>query len=119
MTKETCDIIRVCKGTLNEEMEKLYPTTDYLERVKIYLAKLYDVSPEDYTEKDVSKVMLEAACDYIDTCDKPSFFLRLLNIREDENYSLSKRIGIAFNFVQVRQDGEYINGFKKEFFEEN
>jgi hypothetical protein len=111
MTERTCNIIRACKGTLCWGIE------DRLERIKTYLSAECDCDKEDYTDADIESIMINAAYDYIDTCDKPSSFLRLMYECIAKPVNLADRIAIAFTLVQVKRDDEYINGFKKEFFE--
>ena len=70
-------------------------------------------------EEVLTKIVLEAAYDYIDTCDKPSTFLRLMHgcaMGAIRQVSLLERICYAFEIVQVHGNGRYINGFKEEDF---
>ena len=63
------------------------------------------------------KIMVDAVYDYIDTCDRPSTFLQLMRECIAKDVNLAQRICITFTLVKVRNDsGEYINGFKEEFF---
>lgn len=109
MTKTTFDIIDACKGNIFEEIP------NRLERVIAYFSEETGSEKKFYTEEEMEKIMLNAMYDYIDTCNKPSTFLRLMaNAIEPEN--LSDRIAAAFSLVQVKNlNGEYVNGFKEEF----
>ena len=106
MNKQTYDIIMACKSS---------GCADRASKVKAYLAKEYTCDELDYTESDIAHIMINAAYDYIDTCDKPSAFLRELNgIFEYSLLSVGERIARAFQHVRVKnQNGEYINGFGK------
>lgn len=110
MTQRTCNIIRACKGSLYSEID------NRIERVKAYMSEECLCEKECYTDEIMESIMIEAVYDYIDTCDRPSSFLRQIRECVAKNISLTQKICIAFTLVQVRRDGEYINGFKEEFF---
>ena len=110
MTQRTCNIIRACKGSLYPEIESR------IERVKTYMSEECLCKKEWYTNEEMEYIMIDAACDYIDTCDRPSAFLRLMNDSIAKDVSLIERICIAFTLVRVKNNEQYINGFKEEFF---
>lgn len=111
MTQRTCNIIRACKGTLYPEIE------NRIDRVKAYMSEECDCPIEHYTDNIIESIIINAVYDYIDTCDRPSTFLRLINDCIERDLNMVEKICIAFTLVQVkRSDGEYINGFKEEFF---
>ena len=120
MTKETCNIIRACKGSLNEDFTKMIGKNTCLDRVKIYLSQEYENDIELYTDEQMEKIMYQAMGDYLDTCDKPSAFIYLMaNLSDLDNHriSIAEQIALAFMWVQVRSKHTYINGFKQEFFD--
>lgn len=113
MTQRTCNIIRACKGSIYSEI------ADPIDRVKAYMSDECDYPAEQYTTGDIQGILTDAVYDYIDTCDRPSYFLRLMiETRAYENKVPTRiqRICRAFILVQVKNDTGYINGFKEEFF---
>lgn len=112
MTKRTCNIIRACKGRLYSDIN------GELNRVKAYMSEACDYPIEDYTDEQMEQIVLEAMCDYVDTCDKPSYFLRLVsNAGLGRNLTFTEKACIAFALVNVKDDNGYINGFTAEMFE--
>ena len=113
MTKRTCNIIRACKGNLYPEIK------GKVDRVRTYMSKECMCPLSTYTTAVTESIVVEAMCDYIDTCDKPSTFLRQVRDTKEaliRDLTLTERICIAFSLVQVKNgDGEYINGFDAEF----
>ncbi len=109
MTQQTCSIIMACKHK-NDDVD-LNP----IDRVKRYMSLYCDCPIEFYTNQVMQSIMFEAMCDYMDSCDKPSTFLRILNNQVcDDSLSLAERIALAFVLVQVRENGHFINGFTPE-----
>lgn len=106
MTQRTFNIIRACKHP-RDNMERL------VDSVKQYMSEECDCPLEHYTDNRMNGIMFEAMCDYIDTCDKPSVFLRQIeNIYDKEKYNYAELIAIAFQLVQVKDnERQYINGF--------
>ena len=104
MTERTYNIIMACKA-------KEY--CNISDAVKEYMAKECASSVDDYHETALAGIMQEVMYDYIDTCDKPSSFLRdLNNIINGELLSVGERIARAFVLVRVKnRDGQYVNGF--------
>lgn len=105
MTERTYNIIIACKNSKR---------CNVVDAVRDYMSKECDVPIGEYTESQTSKIMRVAMYDYLDSCDKPSTFLRYF----DEWYNLHKdlsfgeQIARAFRDVQVKdRDGNYINGF--------
>ena len=112
MTQRTCNIIMACKSRKSGE------ECEFIDKVKQYMSKECDCPIEHYTQGIMDDIMFEAMCDYIDTCDRPSVFLR--NLRQlnrwFDNKCVAERIAIAFDLVHIRHkdnNGEfkYINGF--------
>ena len=114
MTKRTCNIIRACKGNL-------YPKiTNKIDRVRAYMSEECICPLDVYTDALMEFIMVEAMYDYIDSCDKPSIFLRQMRETKEaliRDLTLTERICIAFSLVQVRDDnGDYVNGFDEDLF---
>lgn len=111
MTERTVKIILACKGMI-------YPSNeDMIDRIRSYMSDECNCPKEDYTEEVITKIVLEAMYDYIDTCDRPSIFLRQMYYWHwNKEASLLERVCTAFELVQVQGDGKYINGFKEEDF---
>ena len=111
MEQRTLNIINIVKG--NTKYLSNDGNTDMIEAIKQYMADECAYKTEWYTDKDILDIMYDAMRDYLDHCDKPSFFmweLKEVLMRNTENLPL--RIAIALSLQQVRDDnGNYINGF--------
>ena len=113
MNKRTCDIIMACK----EETAGHYTKLD---NVIEFLSKECGTSKDEYTSDVLNDIMFDALCDFIDTCDRPSSFIRIYkNIIDGDKRDFADRLCTAFSLVKIRNDGVYVNGFKAEFFEDN
>lgn len=114
MTERTVKIILACKGAIYSDNE------DMIDRVRSYMSDECICPKEYYTEEVMTKIVLEAMYDYIDTCHMPSSFLKSMYHwqywQTNKEVSLLERICIAFKLVQVHGDGKYINGFKEDDF---
>lgn len=73
MTQETRNIINACKGYLEGTSENA------LERVRDYLSSEYGCDKSCYTDERMNVIMLEVLCDFLDSCNKPSYIIRLLH----------------------------------------
>lgn len=104
MKERTYKIIMACKS---------HGSGDVIDAVRTYMAKECMVNEIDYEEVTLSKIMLEAMYDYLDSCDRPSSFMReFMAIFYGEYLSIGERIARAFLTVRVRNnDGKYVNGF--------
>lgn len=112
MNKRTFDIIMACK----EETTKHYTKLD---NVIEFLSKECGTPKEEYTSDVINRILFEALCDFIDTCDRPSAFIRIYkNIINGEHKDFADRLCTAFSLVRIRDDGMYVNGFKAEFFKD-
>lgn len=111
MDQRTLNIINILKG--NTKYYRLYENMDAIESIKQYMADECAYKAEWYTDRDMLDIMYDAMRDYLDYCDKPSFFMWKLKevlMRDSENLPL--RIAIALSLVEVRDDdGNYVNGF--------
>ena len=113
MTERTVRIILACKGMIYSDNE------DIIDRVRSYMSEECMCPKEYYTEEVLTRIVLNAVYDYIDTCDRPSTFLRLMDgcaMSAIRHVSLLERICYAFEIVQVQGNGKYINGFKEADF---
>lgn len=106
MTENTYNIIMACKRS---------DGGDVINAVKEYYSKETGTPISAYSQSNMSRIMESALYDYIDTCDKPSQFLR--GFFEWWNYysfnvSFGEQIAIAFKTVRVKdRNGNYVNGF--------
>ena len=112
MNDRTLSIIAVCKGNTKYE-SKL--SLDLIDSVKNYLSDFSGCDKKILTPKLVEEVILAAFYDFIDVCDKPSYFLRQLDNLKNVNFDLSTRICMLFRATQVVEEGHYINGFNERF----
>lgn len=115
MNQRTCDIIMICKSDIENE------PNIRLDKIKQYMSRECCIPIEYYTQSMTEGIMFDAVCNYIDTCDKPSLFLKeLRNVKRWINKSMAEIIVVAFSFVQVKEVDEdvgeirCINGFTKE-----
>lgn len=110
MTERTFNIIRACKGTLYPEIESK------IDRVRTYMSEECGCPIEEYTDVEMENIVVEAMYDYIDTCDKPSTFLRQIRDCVIKDTTLTQRICNAFGVTRVRNaEGKYVNGFADFF----
>ena len=109
MEQRTLNIIYLCKHHSNKYWDGVYSPID---AIKNYMADECAYEAEWYTDSDMLDIMWYAMLDYLNHCDRPSAFMwQLKNVIGVEPNNLPERIAIAFSLVQVRNDGNYINGF--------
>ena len=108
MDQRTLNIIYICKSHT-----KYWDGADnLLEAVRNYIADECGLETQDLTDSHMLEIMYDAMSDYLDNCDSPKAFMWQLKdvlMRDSENLPL--RIGIALSLVQVRNNGNYVNGF--------
>ena len=111
MDQRTLNIINICKG--NTKYYRLYEDMDAIESIKQYMADECAYKVEWYTEKDMFDIIYDAMLDYLDHCDKPSYFMRQLgDVMRGRLDSITRDIAIALTLVQVKDNnGNYVNGF--------
>ncbi len=110
MDQRTLNIINICKG--NTKYYRIYEDMDVIESIKQYMADECAYKVEWYTEKDMFDIMYDAMLDYLDHCDKPSYFMRQLgDVMRGRLDSITRDIAIALTLVQVRDNNNYVNGF--------
>lgn len=107
MTERTYNIIMACKNS---------KSCNITDAVREYMSRECNCPITEYTQSVISNIMESAMYDYIDTCDKPSTFLKYFNEWGNfySNVSLGEKIAIAFRGVRMKdRNGNYINGFSK------
>ena len=112
MEQRTLNIINICKG--NTKYYGLYDDIDMIEAIKQYMADECAYKAEWYTDREISNIIYEAVKDYIDHCDKPSFFLSCLQeVMDRRNCDIFYAMLIVFcAYTQVKDGyGNYVNGF--------
>lgn len=110
MDQRTLNIINILKG--NTKYYRLYEDMDAIESIKQYMADECAYKVEWYTEKDMFDIIYDAMLDYLDHCDKPSYFMRQLGeVMRGRLDSITRDIAIALTLVQVRDNNNYVNGF--------
>lgn len=104
MTEHTYKIIMACKSA--ESCNVINP-------VKAYMSQECMCPEDHYDEFTMNRIMFEAMCDYLDSCDRPSVFMReLKDVFNGSNLSMGERIARAFLNVRVKnRNGQYVNGF--------
>ena len=110
MTERTYNIIRACKGAIYPEIESK------IDRIRTYMSNECNCPIEEYTAAVTENIIVDAMYDYIDSCDKPSLFLRQMRDCVIKDLTLTERICVAFSLAQVRdKNGRHVNGFKEEW----
>lgn len=106
MTERTFNIIIACKHRPEN-------TSTITDSVRAYMSEECNCPIHDYGEREINNIMKTAMYDYIDTCDKPSVFLRSIDgVIGGEDMSIGERIAIAFSLVRVCDGAKhYVNGF--------
>ena len=88
-----------------------------------YMMEYSGCERSTYTDGVIEPIIFEVFCDFMDTVDKPSIHLRQMresakiNQMLRNNYNVYDAMLSAMFMVQVREHGEYINGFCAEDFE--
>ena len=96
MDERTCNIIRACKGILYPDID------DRLMRVKTYMSEECGTDINAYSDESMRIIVKNAMYDYIDTCDKPSAFLRLIYDCIDPEINLTEQICCSFTYVRIK-----------------
>ena len=76
----------------------------------------YSNSPiESYDEYTLNRILKEAYCDYISTCDNPAIEARkLLEMMDDyPMYSRAHHLANCMGWAQVKDNGKFVNGFRE------
>lgn len=110
MEQRTLNIINIVKG--NTKYLTYDDNTDMIEAIKQYMADECAYKAEWYTDRDMFDILYNAMLDYLDHCDKPSFFMRKFgDVLMRDSTNLPLRIAIALSLVQVQDVNGYVNGF--------
>ena len=112
MDQRTLNIINICKG--NTKYYGIYDDIDILEGIKQYMAEECMYRAEWYTDTEIYEIMTDAMLDYLDHCNKPSYFMKKLTeiLKWHKPNEVAMCIGIALSLVQVKDsNGNYVNGF--------
>jgi hypothetical protein len=113
MEQRTLNIIHICKGN-TKYWNGVRKDHDLYDAIRNYMAEECMYKAEWYTDGDISNILYEAMKDYLDHCDKPSFFMWCLkDVMDRLGYDIYYSIAIVFNaYTQVKDNnGNYINGF--------
>ena len=114
MDYETFDIIKICKGRHNRSSENL----SAYQALKQYYIDVYCLYPDSFEEHGLETMVKRAFYDLIDHVDRPSNLLRTFEDAMRIYSQTSLQIDVstlsmisAMTLIQVRRNGEYINGF--------
>lgn len=110
MGQRTLNIIYICKGN-TKYWNGVRKEHDIYDAIRNYMADKYMYKYSDY---DISNLLYEAMTDYLDYCDKPSFFMLCLkDVMDRRGYDIYYSIAIVFRaYTQVMDgNGNYVNGF--------
>lgn len=113
MEQRTLNIINILKGnTKYLRSDKREGNTDMIKAIKQYMADECACKVEWYTDRDMLDILYDAMLDYLDHCDKPSFFVRTLSdVMRGQIDNIPLKIAITLSLVQVQDVGGYVNGF--------
>ena len=118
MNSETLDVIKICKRHHTRHNENI---SDY-EALKQYYIDQYCIYPDHFETIGLHALVKRAFYDLIDHVDKPSNLLRafedamnMYQVMEFNEYAIDLAAMIsALTMVQVRDKGNYINGFNDD-----
>lgn len=106
MTERTFRIIMACKQWCDG---------DVIDNAKLYILRENLCAPSALCQESVATIMEAAMLDYIDTCDKPSTFLKEFwwqGKSGEYRLSFAEQVARAFRYTTVKDhNGNYINGF--------
>ena len=117
MEQRTLDIIKICKGNT-----KYNNNGSIYNAIRNYMADECMEEPDFYTDADIDVVLWEAMKDYLDHCDKPSFFMWCLkDVMNRHDWDIYHAIAVVFGpYTQVKNDnGNYVNGFDDRIYKLN
>jgi hypothetical protein len=110
MKQRTLNIINIVKG--NTKYLTYDGSTSMIEAIKQYMADECAYKVEWYTDKEMFDILYNAMLDYLDHCDKPSFFMRRLgDVMRGRMDSITLDIAVTLSLVQVQDVDGYVNGF--------
>ena len=118
MNKKTVGMIKFLK--------KSYDQYNTLREAAIAYMSQYSGCPEEiYTSYVIEQNIFEIFCDFMDAIDKPSTCLRFISSEaascrfSGNGFNIYDLILNYMFLVDVMENGQYVNGFKKEDWEEN
>ena len=110
MEQRTLNIINILKG--NTKYLTYDGNTDMIEAIKQYMADECAYKAEWYTKKDMFDILYTAMLDYLDHCDKPSYFMRRLgDVMRGRMDNIVLDIAVTLSLTQVQDVNGYVNGF--------
>ena len=117
MTDQTISIIMLAKKSY-----KMYPESRSVDRIIHYLSDRNICEKEHFRDfhYELTRYIRNIMYDYIDSCDKPSDFLKSLENIKRLNYGNISELECilqAFRLTEVISNMKYINGFNKEIIE--
>ena len=114
MEDRTLEIIAVCKGRTKYDSE-----LGLVDAVKNYMSDTCACKKEWYTDSKMEEILKEAFYDFIDTCDRPSYFLKRLEEVKWISLKLTDRICMVFQMIQIcraiENGYQHINGFDENY----
>ena len=110
MDKRTLEIIAICKGNTRYDSELCL-----VDAVKNYMSDRCMYEKRWYTYGQIENVLKEVFYDFIDVCDRPSYFLRQLEELKWISPNLADRICMVLQETQVVEGHLYINGFDANY----
>lgn len=110
MQKRTLEIIAVCKGDTRYDSQ-----TGLVDAVKNYMSDTCLCDKVLYTDNRLENILVTAFYDFVDVCDRPSFFLKQLEEFKWLDPSLTGRICAMFQSVEVWDGYKYVNGFNADY----
>ena len=118
MNSDTLSVIKICKGRHSRHEEGL----SHYEALRQHYIDVYCIYPDCYEEIGLEAIVKRAFYDLIDHVDRPSNLLRsfedAMRIYQTMNFSeydiATASMVSAMGMIQVRANGEYINGFNDD-----
>lgn len=111
MNKRTLRIINICKCNTRYNVGK-----SQQEAIISYLSEVHKMPIEFYTETELTRILKEVFYDFLDSCDKPSYYLKEID-RFIIHASYNGAIIDVLALIDVYDTGEdkWINGFDYTF----
>lgn len=85
----------------------------YVEAATTVMSQLTNTPAEYYNENNLTEIAIQKFTDFLTTADNPSYEVHEYFHRHfNEGKSMLDSILATLMLVQVRKNGEYVNGFK-------
>ena len=113
MEQRSCNLIMVCKGHC-DFFETAATLTD---AVRIFSSLDCGIPIEAYTDQVVTRLILEALYDFINTAQNPAGILRTIFSHlplDNSPLSLAEGICGMFQALRVKNDNGFVNGFSEK-----